>query len=263
MQVPPADAEVDAREAESALHPRRIERVADRDLAQLHEARILDARLVDADERAGHHVAIEVLADGHRLARPRPHDRAVIPAALAEDLGVPGARRGIVAVRTRSPLLGVTVRAVTPQGALGAVPDLPAVPDIEQSGELHLLVTERRADATGPVIVRVLHDPWVLVVERVPVASDVERSLGLAGAQRAQVGTPGLWYGVGIRQAAAVEPGAQVHADGLAHHRDLDVEVPERDELRPAEREHRVPVPRPLQPDFPAVVGRLQRPRVE
>src|SRR5207245_4264304 len=191
LQVAAADAKVDAREAEGALHPGRIERVADRDLAQLHEAGVLDARLVVPDERAGHDVAVEILADRDRLPRPRPHDRAVIPATLAEDLGVPGARRRVVAISARGPLLRVPVGPVAPQRALGAVPDLAAMPDVEQAGELQLLVAQRGADAAGPVVVRVLHDPLVQVVCRIPVAPDIERALGLAGAQRAHVGPPG------------------------------------------------------------------------
>src|SRR5437879_6538301 len=133
LQVAAADAKVDAREAEGALHPGRIERVADRDLAQLHEAGVLDARLVVPDERAGHDVAVEVLADRDRLPRPRPDNRAVIPATLAEDLGVPGARRRVVAIGAAGAHLRVTVGPVAPQRALGAVPDLAAMPDVEQA----------------------------------------------------------------------------------------------------------------------------------
>src|SRR4029077_4198982 len=169
LQVAAADAEVDAREAEGALHPGRIERVAQRDLAQLHEAGVLDARLVDPDERAGDDVAVEVLADRDRLPRPRPHDRAVIPAALAEDLGVPRARRRVVAISAAGAHLRVTVRPIAPERALGAVPDLAAMPNVEQAGDLQFLVAQRGADAAGPVVVRVLHDPRIRVLDRVAV----------------------------------------------------------------------------------------------
>src|SRR5207245_1591719 len=202
-------AEVDAREAEGALHPGRIERVADRDLAQLHEARVLDARLVDPDERAGDDVAVEVLADRDRLPRPRPHDRAVIPAALAEDLGVPGARRRVVAIGAAGAHLRVTVRPIAPERALRAVPDLAAMPDIEQPGDLQLLIAEGRPHTPGPVVVRVLHDARVLVLHRVAIAPDEERALGLAGAERAHVGTTGLRHRGVARDAAAVDPPAQ------------------------------------------------------
>src|SRR5690242_12633889 len=175
LQVAAADAEVDAREAEGALHPRRVERVADRDLAQLHEARILDARLVDPDERASRHVPVPVLADRDRLPRPRPHDRAVIPATLAENLGVPGARRRVVAIGAAGALLRVTVGPIAPERALGAVPDLTPVPDVEQAGELQLADSERRADAAGPIVIRVLHDTRNLIADRVPVGSDIQR----------------------------------------------------------------------------------------
>src|SRR2546427_3766394 len=68
LQVAARHPDVDAGEPEGALHPGRVERVGERDLAQLHESGILDARLVDPDERAGDYVAVEVLADRHRLA---------------------------------------------------------------------------------------------------------------------------------------------------------------------------------------------------
>src|SRR5690349_21218361 len=192
VQVSAADAEIDAREAERALHPGRVERVADRDFAQLHEARVLDARLVDPDERAGHHVAIEVLADGNRLPCPRPDDRTVIPAALPEDLGIAGARRRVVAIGARGPLLRIPVGPVAPQGALGAVPDLAAMADVQQARDLQLLIAKRRPDAAGPIVVRVLYDPGVRVLQRIAVASDVERALGLAGAQRPHRRATGL-----------------------------------------------------------------------
>src|SRR5258708_26196759 len=83
--------DVDAREPEGALHPGRVERVREGDLAQLREAGVLDARFVDAEERASDYVAVPVLADRRRHAGTRPHDGAIIPAALAENLRVPGA----------------------------------------------------------------------------------------------------------------------------------------------------------------------------
>src|SRR2546430_13442987 len=40
---------------------------------------------------------------------------------------------------------GVQVRSVAPQGALGAIPDLAAVPDIEQAGDPELPVIDRKS----------------------------------------------------------------------------------------------------------------------
>src|SRR3989441_8176778 len=58
------------------------------------------------------------------------------------------------------------------QCALGAVPDLPAVPDVQQAGDLQLVVAEGGADAAGPVVVRILHDAQVGVLHGEPVRAD-------------------------------------------------------------------------------------------
>src|SRR4029077_9342724 len=146
LQVAAADAEVDAREAKGALHPGRVERVADRDLAQLHEARILDAGLVDADERASRHFPVPILTDGHRGAGPGSRHRAVEPTALAECLGITSARRRIVAVDADRPVLRLLGSTRAPQGPLGAVPDLAAMADVQEARDLYLPVAERRTD---------------------------------------------------------------------------------------------------------------------
>src|SRR5207302_1054929 len=91
VQVAARHAQVDAREAERALYPGRVERVGQRDLPELHKAGVLDTRLIDPEERAADHVAIPVLADRRRDAGPGPDDGTVVPAALAEDLRVAGA----------------------------------------------------------------------------------------------------------------------------------------------------------------------------
>src|SRR5216684_1730912 len=83
----------------------------------------------------------------------RADDGPVPPAALAEGLHV--ARAGRL-TGAGGAILRVQVGAVAPQRALGAVPDLAAVPDIEQARELELAVAERRPDAARPVVVRVL-----------------------------------------------------------------------------------------------------------
>src|SRR3989442_1333286 len=176
LQVAARDAQVDAREADGALHPRSVDREGDGDLAQLHEASVLDAGLVDPDEGAGGDELVPVLADRHRRAGPWARDRAIPPAALAECLVVADARsRG----DTGGALLGVLVGAVAPQCALGAVPDLPAVPDVQQAGDLQLVVAEGGADAAGPVVDRILHDPQAGVLHGEPVRADVERAVCL------------------------------------------------------------------------------------
>src|SRR5437762_7298932 len=121
LQVAPGDAHIDAREPDGALHPRRVDRIAHRDLAQLYEPAVLDARLVDADEWAGGDELVPVLPDRDRRVRPRASDRSVPPPALTKGLQVPGAHGG-TAPRAGRPLLGVQVGAVAPQGTLGAVP---------------------------------------------------------------------------------------------------------------------------------------------
>src|SRR5205823_3500200 len=174
------------------------------------EAGVLDARLVDPDERAGDHVAVVVLADVHRVADARPHHGSVKPAPLTEDLGVPGARGGVVGVGAGGLLLRVLVGTVAPQRALRAVPDLPAMPNVEQAGDLELAEAERRPDAAGPIVVRVHDDAGVVVLHRVPVAPDEQRAFGLAGTERAHVGPARLRHGGVARQAAPEEAAAQV-----------------------------------------------------
>src|SRR5436309_5756484 len=85
VQVSARHPDVDAAEAEGALHPRRVQRVRERDLAQLDVAVVVEARLVVAGERAGSQVAIvPVLADRNRHSGPRAGDRPVVPATFAE-----------------------------------------------------------------------------------------------------------------------------------------------------------------------------------
>src|SRR6266566_38021 len=200
VQVAAGYPQVDARESEGALHPGRVERIRDRQLAQLREARILDARLVDTDERAPHDIAIPVLADWGRHPGAGAHHRAVIPATLAEDLGVSRAS-GFGPGRTDGALLRVFVRAVAPPRALGA----------------------------GPVVVRVLHDARIRVLQREAIRVDVQGAPGVALAYGAQaVGSPtrdvdDVRDPVG--NAAPQEAAAEVDADRLAHHRYLVIEV--------------------------------------
>src|SRR5207253_10249192 len=117
----------------------------------------------DPADRADDHVPLLVLADRRRTAVAGPDDETVVPAELAEDLRVAGAA-GFGSGRPDGPLLGLLVSAVAPQRTFGAVPDLPPVPDVEQAGDLDLAVAERRADAAGPIVVRVLHQTRIGVL---------------------------------------------------------------------------------------------------
>src|SRR2546427_8558072 len=184
VQVTARHPDVDAGESERALHPGRVEHVRDGPLAQFCEAGVLDARLVDAEERASHDVAVPILADRRRHAGTRPHDRAIIPAALAEDLGVPGAP-GFGAGGADAALLRILVRTVAPQRALRAVPDLAAVPGVEQAGDLGLAVPERGADAAGPLVVRGLYETRIRIVQRVAVRVHVQHAPRVALTNRA------------------------------------------------------------------------------
>src|SRR2546430_12479906 len=226
VQVAARPPQVDAREAERALNPRRVQRVRQRYLPQLHEPGLLDAGLIDPEERAADHIAIPILADGRRDPGPRPHHGAVIPAALAEDLRVAGAS-GFRARRADGPLLGVLVSAVAPQRPLGAVPDLPAVPDVEQAGDLQLAVAERRADAAGPVVIRVLHQARIGVLQREAVRVDVQRAPWVPLTHGAEAGGAASRDVDDVRgaagHAAPHEAAPQIHTDRLADHRDLIV----------------------------------------
>src|SRR4029077_393993 len=187
-------------------------------------------------------------ADRRRHAGTRPHDGAIIPAALAEDLGVARAP-GFGSGSADGALLRILVRAVAPQRALRAVPDLAPMPDVEQAGDLELAVPERGADADGPVVVRVLYEARIRILQRVAVRVHVQRALRMALTHGAEAVRAATRRGDDIRRtvgnAAPEEAAPEVHADRLAHHGDLVVEVADRDELLRAERQHLVAVPGP------------------
>src|SRR2546428_4470794 len=124
VQVPAGHPDVDAAEAERALHPRCVQRVGDRYLAQLDVAIVVEARLVVVRERTrGEVPVVPVLADRNRHAGPRAGDRPVVPATFAERphaqwvIGVRHAARG----RADGAMLGVLVRPVAPKGSLRAI----------------------------------------------------------------------------------------------------------------------------------------------
>src|SRR5205085_11767572 len=111
-------------------------------------------------EGTGRDELVPVLADRDRGVCPRTRHRPIPPPTLTEGFHVPRANRR-PAPRAGGPDLGVLMRAVAPQRALGAVPDLAAVADIEQAGHLVLAEPERAADAARPGVVRVLHGAQV------------------------------------------------------------------------------------------------------
>src|SRR6266545_7754701 len=231
VQIAAGKPDIDARESDGALHPGLVERVAHGDLAQLDEAAVLDARLVDPDEGAGRDEPVPVLSDRHGGPGARTRDGSVEPAALPEGLLVPAADGPRHA---RGPLLRVLVDAVAPQSALGAVPDLPAVPDVQQAGQLELLVAECAANAAGPVVLRVLDDPQVRIRRGEAVGPDVERALWLARAHGAHGGR-GSARAVHLervgRHTAPQEPRPEQHAKRLARHSHLVIEISDRDEV--------------------------------
>src|SRR6266545_2314429 len=246
IQVATGDPDIDAAHAQRACDPRRVEPVADRDLAQLRVAAVLDARLVDAREGTRRvAVAIPVLTDRDRGAGARTHDGTVPPAALSERL-------------RRATILGVFVRTVAPQRAFGAVPDLAAVPDIEQRGHLDLLVAESAPQAARPTRIGIRDDARIGIDHREAARVDVQR----AGGRTRAGGIEGRGSS-GRTDPAPQEPDAADHAELLAHHRDVRLEVADRDEVRAAQRHHHAAVTRPLQTELPPVVRPLNRPHVE
>ena len=90
MQVAARHADVHAAHADEALHPRLVQRVGERDLAQLDVAVVLEAGFLDAGERAaGITAAVPVFADRNCLAGARADDGPIEPAALPEHLVIP------------------------------------------------------------------------------------------------------------------------------------------------------------------------------
>src|SRR5438132_11321003 len=214
VQVSAGHPGVDAPEAERALHPRRVQRVGDRYLAQLDVAIVVETRLVVVRERARGEVSVvPVLADRNRQSGPRTGDRPVVPPTGAERphaqwvIGVRHAPRR----RADGPMLGVLVRPVAPQRSLRAVGDDAAVPDVEQPGELQLAVAQRRPHAARPARVRVGDDSRFGIPQGKAVGGDVERALRRPGTRRGEAGDEGR-----VADAATEESQAAVDADLLA-----------------------------------------------
>src|SRR5690348_10336433 len=137
LEIAARQAQIDGREAERALHEVRIERVAHRDLAQLHIAAVLIERLVEAGEEERGRLREPVHADRHCRTGAGSDDRTIVPATLSERLEVArahGVARGVEGAV--GALLRVLVRTVGVERALGAVVDHAAVLEVEQAGDL-------------------------------------------------------------------------------------------------------------------------------
>src|SRR3989441_8616100 len=103
-----------------------------------------------------------------------------------------------------------------PYTTLFRSPLLPAVRNVQETGELPFLVLERRPHAAGPLRRRVADDPVGDVGARVPVGGEVHRVLGCArAAQRVDVALN--W--IDDPPTASDEVGAVDHADARARHR--------------------------------------------
>src|SRR6266699_127426 len=142
LEVTTGHPQVDAAQAEQSVHPLTVERVADGDLPQLDEAAVLDELGRDGAKPRSE-TGEPRLSDLHLRAGPRPTHRPR-QIALPEHHAVAAD-------------LGVLVGAEVVEGALGAIPDLAAMLDVEQARDGPLLVPQRRADAAGPLRGRV-HD---------------------------------------------------------------------------------------------------------
>src|SRR5687768_4841282 len=129
-QVAAGETQIEARQAEAVAHPSAVERVAEGDLAQLHEAAVLEELLRRVGEAAPRS-RVPGLVDDDRRSRARPERR---------ERGRPGAARTeVLSEGARlAANLGVAMRPEVVERALGAVPHLAALADVEESGELHL-----------------------------------------------------------------------------------------------------------------------------
>src|SRR3989475_4285618 len=96
LEIPAGGPQVDAHDSERALDPGRVQRIGNRDLAELHVAVRLETRFLDARERARRvALPVPVLPDRDGHPRSRTDNRPVEPADLSEDLRIPGRRRTV------------------------------------------------------------------------------------------------------------------------------------------------------------------------
>src|SRR5688500_20222272 len=97
VQVAAGKAHIERAEAERAAHPRLVEGVGDRDLAELGVAAALDAFRRRTGEAAADVVEVPVLPDRHGQLGAGAHDGSLEDVA-AEDLLVAGAHLFVVGV---------------------------------------------------------------------------------------------------------------------------------------------------------------------
>ena len=112
--------------------------------------------------------------------------------------------------------------AIAPERTFGAVPHVSAVPDIQETGHLKLLIAKRSANAARPPWVRIAHNPRIGVVERESVGVDIQRSAWRSAARR------GIRHHRGIADAAADKTVSVDHAQLLPHDRNVTDRAGER-----------------------------------
>src|SRR2546428_13246786 len=89
LEIPAGGPQVDAPDSERALDPGRVQRIGNRDLAELHVAVRLETRFLDARERARRFaLPASVLPDRDGHSRSRTVNPSVEPATLSEDLSI-------------------------------------------------------------------------------------------------------------------------------------------------------------------------------
>src|SRR6266550_6354356 len=169
VQVASRHADVHAADTKRPHYPRRVNRVRHRDFAQLHKPPIFNARLVDSVKGAGGEtgprVAVPVLSDRNGRARPWSHDGTVPPPPLAE-------------CAHRATCLCVLVSSIAVERASGAVPNLAAVADVQETRYLHLTKAEGAANVAGPAGIWIGQDTRVRIGNRETGGADVESSSG-------------------------------------------------------------------------------------
>src|SRR5258705_5611603 len=148
LEVAAGELHVEARYV-GGTHPWLVERVAERDLANLHVAAVLDELAADRAEAAA--VGGEpVRAAGHAARRRgRTYEIDGLPRAGTGDrsLNPVGAEHVLSLPST----FGVEVRAEGVEGPLGAVPHLPAAPDVHHRAETQLPDRHGVGDAGRPL----------------------------------------------------------------------------------------------------------------
>ena len=142
------------------------------------------------------------LVDQHRNVLPRAGELVLGVVVHAEGARLPADFR-------------VFVSAELIERTLRPVPLLPAVRNVQETGELPFLVLERRPHAAGPIRVGIADHSVGDIRARESVGGEVDRSLCARAAQRVDVALN--W--IDDPPTASDEVGAVDHADARARHR--------------------------------------------